>query len=309
MAKRSAYLVVGLPRRGGSLPAALQARAAELTAVGLRQPARSQDEMFRAAVEIRRDHKAWGLRRRDVEGTWSEICRRAYTGKDTVVFGHDLLAGASTAEVALLVDRLPGFAVHVVVVAGPADPRLTLFPDEHDLAGVLERWSAAVRSPDRLHLVVPDPARDPDGPGGAWAAVAGVLGFDPTAIPAPAEVETAAGDVGALRLLATAPGSLASYDELVAAAEEWSKAVAEAGYDVRGDLAGLAPRPVADGPDGLAGDDRLTVVSEALGDALAEVTRLRERTRLLEEQAAKAQRTRKKLKRRLADALGAGADA
>ena len=51
-------------------------------------PARSTDEMFHAAVEMRRDHASWGLRRRDVEGAWAGVCRRALKDRGPVVVGH-----------------------------------------------------------------------------------------------------------------------------------------------------------------------------------------------------------------------------
>jgi hypothetical protein len=295
MAKRAAYLLVGLPHGGGTfLTEALRAHEATLEAAGIRQPARSSDEMFRAAVEIRRDHKSWGLRRRDVEGAWSGVCRRAYPGKDDVVAGHDLLAGATHGEIALLVDRLPGFDVHVVVVAGPADPRLTLFPDDHDLGDVLTRWAAHVRSPDRVHLIV---AEDP---ASTWAALGRVVGFDADRLPLPEAVAATTGrDLASLRVLAGATGSLATSEELREAAEAWAKAAAEGGYDVHGDLTGLHPR------EGLADDDsaraHLELVGEVLADAVAELTRLREQHAELAEHAAKLQKKRKKLKQRLAD--------
>lgn len=301
MAKRTAYLLVGLPHGGGTfLPSALRAHAATLEAAGIRQPARSADEMFRAAVEIRRDHQAWGLHRRDVEGAWADVCRRAYRGKDDVVAGHELLAGATDAEIALLVDRLPGFDVHVVVTAGPADPRLTLFPDDHDLGGVLDRWAARVRSPDRIHLVVTDPAD----PATTWAALGRIVGFDADLLPLPDDIGLETGqDLGALRLLATSAGSLATVEELGEAAEEWAKAAAEGGYDVHGDLADLAPRSIGDADDAPV-QARLEVVSDALSETVAELSRLRQDHAALQEQAAKLQRKRKKLKRRLAEATG-----
>ena len=74
---RKSFLLVG--RRMHRLPvltAALAHHRDALASWGL-APRKSADEMFRAAVEMRRDHKAWGLRRRDVEGTWARVCRRA----------------------------------------------------------------------------------------------------------------------------------------------------------------------------------------------------------------------------------------
>jgi hypothetical protein len=301
MAKRAAYLIVGLPHSGGSfLPTTLRAHAATLEAAGIQQPAKSADEMFRAAVEIRRDHQAWGLRRRDVEGAWADVCRRAYQGKDDVLVGHDLLAGATDPEIALLVDRLPGFAVHVIVTAGPADPRLTLFPDDHDLGGVLTRWAAHVSSPDRVHLIVTDPAD----PAATWAALGRIVGFDAGQLPLPTNLPPEAGqDLAALRLLAASTGSLAGPDELREAAEEWAKTTAEGGYDVHGDLDGLAPLSTGT-EDGEATQARLELVSDALSDTVAELARLRERHALLQERNAKLEKKRKRLKRRLADATG-----
>src|SRR5262245_1559400 len=100
MGKQKAFLIVGLPHTGVPLlTAALEQHRTALLEQGVRVPARSADEAFRAAVELRREHKAWGLRRRDVEGTWAGICRRALkpakTKGDTIVVGHELLAGAA----------------------------------------------------------------------------------------------------------------------------------------------------------------------------------------------------------------------
>lgn len=297
MAKRAAYLLVGLPHGGGSfLTEAMRAHASTLAAAGIRQPAKSVDEMFRAAVEIRRDHKSWGMRRRDVEGAWAGVCRRAYQGKDDVVAGHDLLAGATDPEIALLVDRLPGFDVHVVVVSGPADPRLTLFPDDHDLGGVLTRWAGHVRSADRVHLVV----ADPDRPEATWAALGRIIGFDASQLPLPqAGTDEAGRDLASLRLLAGSTGSLATTEELREAADDWAKTAAEGGYDVHGDPAGLAPREQPGGGD--SAQAHLELVSEALADAVAELTRLRAQHAELADHAAKLQKKRKKLKQRLAD--------
>lgn len=297
MAKRAAYLLVGLPHGGGTfLTEAVRAHASTLEAAGVRQPARSADEMFRAAVEIRRDHRAWGMRRRDVEGAWAAVCRRAYPGKDDVVAGHDLLAGATDPEIALLVDRLPGFEIHVVVVAGPADPRLTLFPDDHDLGGVLTRWAGHLRSADRMHLIV----ADPDRPDATWVALGRIVGFDATQLPLPeVAVHASARDLASLRLLAASTGSLATTEELREAAEDWAKTAAEGGYDVHGDPTGLAPREQPGGDDSARA--HLELVGEALADVVAELTRLREQHAELAEHAARLQRKRKKLKQRLAD--------
>lgn len=302
MAKRTAYLHVGLPHSGGDrLDAALHEHAGTLTGAGVKVPSTSTDEMFRAAVELRREHKAWGLRRKDVEGVWSAVCRRAYQGKDTVVVGHSLLAGATEAEIDLLVDRLPGFAVHVVVTVAAPDARVSVFPDDHDLSEVLRRWDRAVASPDRLHVLVCD-ALDPTL---AWHELGRVVGFEATglALPAPAAGEV---DTRALRLIAESTASLAGHEDLVAVVEEWAKVVADAGYDVRGDLGALAgpTGPVEPAGSAPSDDRRISLLADALSDSVAEVTRLRERTRELQQDRDKLARKKRKLKHRLAAVTG-----
>ena len=89
MAKQKTFLLVGLPHAGvPTLTDALEHHRAALEAAGIRVPARSADEAFRAAVELRREHRAWGLRRKDVEGTWSEVCRRVLKHRETAAVSY-----------------------------------------------------------------------------------------------------------------------------------------------------------------------------------------------------------------------------
>lgn len=181
MAKQKALLHIGLPHSGGALfDAALRRHAGspaglvDDTGRRVRLPARSEMEMFNAAVEMRRDHRAWGLRRKDVEGSWARLCRRAIKNKDTVVLSHHLLAGVPPEGIALMVDQLPGCTVHVVVTVGAPDPRAEMFPEDYDLTSVLTRWSAAVRKPQHLHVV----QVDPDRPQAAWTRFGAALNID-----------------------------------------------------------------------------------------------------------------------------------
>jgi hypothetical protein len=292
MAKQKAFLHVGLPHSGGDLlDAALRRHAGVLVddrGRDVRLPARSEMEMFNAAVEIRREHRAWGLRRKDVEGSWAALCRRAIKNKDTVVLSHPLLAGCTSEEIALLVDQLPGCAVHVVVTVGRPDPRVALFPDDYDLGSVLDRWAAAVRSPDRVHVL----GVDPDHPEAAWHALGSLLGVDTRSLDLPA-APVPATDPAALRLLAESAADLASYDDLASLPDDWAKLVADHGYDLRGDLP--APTPLDQASDG-----RLDTLAEALADTVAEVVRLRTRTTELEHRNAKLTRKKLSLKRKLA---------
>lgn len=121
MAKKNAYLLAGPAIPGAEeLHQALAERAAALTAAGLALPDVTPADLFRAGVEIRRTHKAEGLRRRDVEGAWARVCRRAEKAKSDVVIAHDQFAAASEEQIALLLDCMAGFRVHVVLT--PAEP-------------------------------------------------------------------------------------------------------------------------------------------------------------------------------------------
>lgn len=167
MAKRKAYLHIGPPRTGGGfLDSALIEHADELAAAGVLHPAISAEEMFRAAIEIRRDHKAWGYQRREVEGAWAAICRRARNGTSHVVFSQELLSACTAAQVELLLDGLAGFEVHVVVT-------------EREPGDALDAWRSAVRA-ERWHtIVVPDTGAERV----VWKAFGDIVGFAAASLP------------------------------------------------------------------------------------------------------------------------------
>jgi hypothetical protein len=276
MAKQKAYLLVGLPHAGVPLlTAALEEHRDALADQGVRSPAKSVDEMFRAAVEVRREHRAWGLRRRDVEGSWAEVSRRALKHKQPVVLGHELLAGAASDEIALLLDGLAGLQVHVVVLAAPPDPRVGLFPDELDLADVTDRWAAGTGEPGHVHVVVADPHQ----PQRSWEALGALAGFDATALPLPdPSAVVPPTDADSLRLVAEATAVHVSHDELVDLAEHWAKVVADRGYDVVGDLRDLVPARTSGSSDPARAsyEERIAVLNASLVEAVTEIGRLRE---------------------------------
>jgi hypothetical protein len=281
MAKRKAFLHIGLPRTGGGfLDSALIEHADALEAMGVRHPAISAEEMFRAAIEVRRDHRAWGYQRREVEGTWAAICRRAWKGRHDVVFSQELLAACTPEQIDLLLDGLHGFQVHVVVTA--REPGGQLLPDwvGPDLGEVLQAWSPVVR-PDRVHVIVV-PEADPEQ--AVWTAFGELVGFDPAALPL------------APHWTATRPVPRRAYPDLLEVGERWRKQLADGGYDVRGDSAALLP------VEGAEVVDEEVVSSGALADVLAEVTRLRRHNEALAERNAELERKKKKLKKRLAAA-------
>ena len=92
-----------------------------------------------AGVELRRSHKAAGLKRKQVEGSWARVCRRARkTGADCFVSVPGML-DATPEQVALTLDGVSDFRVVLLLTTGfDAAPPAA--------------WTAAVR-PDRTHLL------------------------------------------------------------------------------------------------------------------------------------------------------------
>lgn len=125
MAKNNAFLLVGPAVPGvEELHAALADRAGDLAQAGLALPKVEQADVFRADVEIRRTHKAEGLRRRDVEGAWARVCRNADKVRGDVVIAQDGFVDATAEQLALALDSLSGHRVHVVLTAPYADEAL-----------------------------------------------------------------------------------------------------------------------------------------------------------------------------------------
>ena len=200
--KRKVYLHVGVTDGPGDfLEAALHEHQHSLAALGVQCPTRNADEMFRAAIEITRRHQAWDYRRREVEGAWAGICRRVLKakGRDDVVISQPLLAVATPEQIDLLVDQLPGLAVHVVVVAerGPGSPS-----GSTEAAALLSRWERAVTKPERLHLLAVEPGATR---AEVWKAYGDLVGFGTTSLslaglaqPVPASLDEALATVARL---------------------------------------------------------------------------------------------------------------
>jgi hypothetical protein len=144
MARKRAYLLVGPAIPGvHELHDALGAHGEALDAAGLALPDVTSADLFRAGVEIRRTHKAEGLRRKDVEGAWTAVCRAAERTRSDVVIGQDVYAAASPEQIALLLDALAAFRTHVVV---------TLSAGASGVDDLLEPWTLAVKA-QRLHVL------------------------------------------------------------------------------------------------------------------------------------------------------------
>ncbi len=256
MGKRQAYLHVGLPGAGDVVDTAVQRHRGRLAELDVQVPTKAREESFRAAVEVRRLHQQWGLRRKDVEGAWSGVCRRALKGRGTLLVSQTALAGATPDEIDLLTSQLPGLKLHVVLTVAAPDGWSEPGDPETDLTDVLARWSRAVRDPQRLHVVI---AADRDA---AWRQLGDVVGFGTRSLP-----------VDGLQPAPVAPRAVggAHAERLRQRAERWQGALAEGGYDVRGDPADLLPT-AATGPTDV--DGALLRTTRALAEARRETERL-----------------------------------
>lgn len=206
-------LHVGLPKSGTTfLQHSLRRNAGALADRGVLYPQTPDDVMFRAALDVRGNHKAWGRRRKDVAGAWDSLCATARRHGGTTIVSHEILAPACHRQVDAALSMLKGLEVHLVVTA--RDPvrqlvsewqegikhgrRLTFtefeaavrsgegelahrFAAAQSLPDVLHRWGRHL-PPDRVHLVVGPPPGAP--PERLWSAFAEVAGFDPAGFPA-----------------------------------------------------------------------------------------------------------------------------
>ncbi len=71
-----------------------------------------------AGTEIRRTHKAAGLKRKQVEGAWAAVCRRAYKARADCFVSVPAFFDATSEQAALALDGVAGFKVVLVVTSG-----------------------------------------------------------------------------------------------------------------------------------------------------------------------------------------------
>lgn len=76
------------------------------------------DAFTHAGLEIRRSHKAAGLKRKQVEGAWAKVCRRAHKAEADCFASMPAFFEASSEQAALALDQLAGFKVILVVTSG-----------------------------------------------------------------------------------------------------------------------------------------------------------------------------------------------
>jgi hypothetical protein len=112
MAKRLFLLHVGPG------PVDLESMTESLALGGVRVPAADAATYAHAGIEIRRSHKAAGLRRKEVEGSWASLCRRARKAKGDCFVSMPALFDATPEQAALALDALDGFRVVLVLTSG-----------------------------------------------------------------------------------------------------------------------------------------------------------------------------------------------
>jgi hypothetical protein len=164
---RRVHLHVGVHKSGTThLQLMLVRHRAALREQGVLHPG-AQSRMFLAAVDVRGTHRAWGLRARDVRGSWDTLCRAARAHDGPTVLSHELFAAAAPRQVTAAMTMLQGLDVHVVVstphVAGAA------------AVDAVTSWRRAVPAAN-LHVIAV-----PAGPAGhelLWERFAGLVGFD-----------------------------------------------------------------------------------------------------------------------------------
>jgi hypothetical protein len=205
-------LHVGLPKTGTTYLQALLADHRDvLRSQGVLYPFLRPGGMFHAAVEVRGSHEKFGLDPDLVQGSWAALCERARQHDGVSVISHEVLGGATEAEIAAALALLDGLEVHVVVTARDlarqatahwqeevklGDPRSFADfereqfradrPDDRphfwhaqDYAAALARWSTAV-GPERAHLVVCPRAGAPAGE--LWRRFAAAAGIAPAVV-------------------------------------------------------------------------------------------------------------------------------
>jgi len=169
--RQRVLLHVGVHRTGTThLQRELLRHRVALREAGVLYPG-SQDRMFRAAVDVRATHRAWGLRRRDVRGAWDDLCRRARLHDGTTVLSHELFAGAARRQVLAAMTMLRGLEVHVVVS--------TSDPTSSSTLEALAHWGSAVPA-RQLHVLAA--ATGEAGHDRLWRGLADLVGFDPVLV-------------------------------------------------------------------------------------------------------------------------------
>lgn len=136
MAKKFLFLHIG--------PSAvdLDAMRAGLELGGVALPEVSPEALTHADLEIRRDHKSAGLKRKNVEGAWAKVVRKVFKTKSDCFLSLPGFFDTTDEQAALAYDGLAGLKVILVLTTG--------FEVEPPAA-----WTRLVK-PERVHVLPAD---------------------------------------------------------------------------------------------------------------------------------------------------------
>ena len=202
-------------------------------------------------------------------------------------------------------------------VAGVRDHRQgEQFWAGHELGSILARWGWTFHA-DRLHVVAQDDVT------GHWREFAALARLSEVDLPCVVPPYADPAGVAVLRKVnrqLEAPVGVSSVELLLGSdhdraalpvapttslrpvVERWAATLAQAGYDVRGDLAMLTEEGAERAVPGPR--DQLAVAVDALADALAEHSRLQSVVAKLEKERERADRKRRKWKRQAKAVVG-----
>lgn len=214
---RTVFIHVGAPKTGTTyLQGILDANLRSLTRHGIGIPTTLRSLTpsvfhFRAALDLL--GQDWGGRPGHAEGAWTTLVRKVHRHPGTVVFSHEILAGARPEAIARARDELgaEGAELHVVYTVRSPSALLpaawqesvkqgndwgfakflrrsrrgkTWFARSFDLPTVLERWGADLPA-ERIHVVTA-PQRTEEGapdPTTLWRRFCQPIGIDPSWAP------------------------------------------------------------------------------------------------------------------------------
>jgi len=228
---RRVLLHVGTPKSGTTfLQRVLWDNQEALKAQGFRCAGHRQTDMFLAAVELRESHNFWGYDPEELAGRWSEVCRQAREHDGTMIMSHEVLGGASAAQIERAYAELEGLDVHLVLTARDLARQVTSewqervkngsarsfakferrlvrqldkgnfengFWRNQDPVGILGRWARDLPA-DHVHVVTaPQSSADPTL---LWRRFAEALDLDTADIDAAASTQAANTSLGVAQI-------------------------------------------------------------------------------------------------------------
>jgi len=223
------FLHIGVPKSGTSY---LQDRVRRnrdlLAAHGLHHPEGLEGDHFLAALDLL--ERRWAGEEKRAKGQWEALAESVRRSPGNVLISHEILAAASSEQVARVFSSFGEAEIEVVITARdlgrqlPAEwqegvkhrrvfsferfasevveaPRLSpelWFWRVQSIPDVLSRWSNGLR-PDQVHVVTVPPSGAP--PELLWERFLQVLGVDPGLPFEPAAVDNASLGVAEIQLL------------------------------------------------------------------------------------------------------------